>query len=209
MKNLSQISCVAALLCLGGVANAQIFNGGGPDQANGNEMTAWLQTEDFVLGSSDTLGSVKFWGIEVPGAWDGTIEWWVFNDSGGTPGSTVASGTGVNITHTATGITGLFGFLDEYVYTFDLNAPVALNGGTTYWLGLHASADYTGDGVYWETTSAGFGSTGIESQGGTQNNWFNNGVQHAFELYSTVPEPGTFVAIGMGLVGLTIARRRK
>ena len=44
-----------------------IYDNGGPDQQNGNEMTEWIQAEDFNLSADSTLTSVNFWDIEAPG----------------------------------------------------------------------------------------------------------------------------------------------
>jgi len=187
-------------------ASAQVYVNGTPDLSNGNEMTQWLQAENFTLGASDTIGAVRFWSIDDPLAvFDGNVDWWIFNDAAGTPGSIVASGTQTTVSRVATG-RNFGGFLDEYVWDFAIT-PTAVTGGTMYWLGMHVNSDYTRDEIYWEAGAGGAAPTGMESDGGTMTNWSGNGTEHAFELYA-VPEPSSLIALG-GLAVLALAARRR
>ncbi|MDQ2986721.1 MAG: PEP-CTERM sorting domain-containing protein [Armatimonadota bacterium] len=196
-----------AVASLAPFASAQIYVNGTPDLAGGNEMTQWLQAENFTLGANNTVGAVRFWSIDAPGVViDGNIDWWIFNDAAGAPGSIVASGTQNTFSRVATGNVWGGGILDEHVWDFNITGT-AVTGGTMYWLGLHVNSDYIRDDIYWETGAGGAAPTGMESDGGTMNNWFNNGNEHAFELYA-VPEPSTLIVLG-GLAALALARRRR
>jgi hypothetical protein len=85
--------------------------------------------------------------------------------------------------------------------------------GTTYWLGIHAAADFDSrDDIYWITTDPTVGN-GMESLGGTMDNWFLNGQEHAFYLIGNagaVPEPATWamMLVGFGGIGWSMRRRR-
>lgn len=163
------------------VDNVVFDNGGVPNDVSGNEMTYWLQTEDFVLGEDVLLSDVHFYlfAFQVD-AWDGSLEYFIFADNGGEPGALITSGQAANMDAQDLG-NGTYG--PRFAVSFDLDNPVPLMGGETYWLGLHANGDYdTRDDVYWESGSEGFGSTGVESMGGTQDNWVNNGQHHWFLL---------------------------
>src|SRR5687768_6958853 len=112
-----------ALLLVSRAQSAIIFNNGLPNQVSGNDMTEFVQTEDFVLAASSTVTDAHFWSVENPAAanpWDGTIEWFIFNDAGGQPAAApFASGNGVSISKVATGNVLFFGM--EYVYDFLLD----------------------------------------------------------------------------------------
>jgi hypothetical protein len=181
-----------------------LYDNGGPDLENGNEMNNWLQTENFVVGTTSTVESIHFWTIEN-GTWDGTLDWWIFFDNGsGQPGALHSAGAAMNINRVATGNVAL-GAYTEYEWTFDID-PSVVAGGVPYYLGLRSAGS---NGMYWETTNSGNAPFGWESQGGTMNNWFNNGEEHGFQINGTVvPEPATFVAIG-GLAALALLRRRR
>lgn len=215
LKKLSIVSAGAtsiALATMGTASASIIFDGGGPDQQNGNEMTRWVQTQDFILSQDigTRLTDVHFWTFEAPGAWDGTLDYFVFANAGGQPASTpFAQGAGANVVKTATGNQPL-GF-NEYAYSFDLQTPLDLSANTTYWLGLHLSSNFDRDEIYWSTTTPGVGSTGQESSGGTFNNWSNNGEHHAFYLTGQkVPEPASVLGLlAIGALGAGAALKRK
>ncbi len=134
-----------------------IYDNGGPNQQDGNEMTQWIQAEDFNLSADSTLMIVNFWDIEAPGgaAYQGEIDWTLYADAGGMPGAAFASGAAVGGDVTRTFIQGgVLGFFDEYSDSFNISPGVALTAGTTYWLGLHnGPLTFTiRSEFYWETT---------------------------------------------------------
>ena len=203
----------SAMIAAAVAANAQqvFYDNGAPDQQNGNEMTNWMQTEDFVIRQDTPWFDLHFWTIEAPGAFfDNSMYVALYDDNGGEPGNILADGTftsGVNMTKTLVG-GGVLGFFDEYRYDLQISGYV-LSAGVQYHLGLHAnpSNNYgTRDEIYWETTGFNGTNTGMESFGGSAGPWANNGNEHAFQL-TTVPEPASMVALGAGL--LAVARRRR
>lgn len=160
---------------------ALLFNGGGPNRLYGNEMTLWRQAEDFYMDQNSNVKFLRFWTLEVPGAWDGVCEVAFHPDAGGVPGAPYYSAPAVVLSRAATGFDFGFG-LFEYEYLVSLpGAPFVPTGFN--WVSIHMSGDCgTRDEVYWESTSAGFGASGHEffaCAGAPAPNY----VQHAFELY--------------------------
>jgi hypothetical protein len=167
-----------------------IYDNGGPNQLGGNEMTQWIQAEDFNLSADSTLTVVNFWDIEAPGgaAYQGEIDWTIYADAGGMPGAAIASGAAVGGDVTRTFIQCcVLGFYDEYSNSFNISPGVALTAGTTYWLGLHNGplTFTTRSEFYWETTDFNGTFTGHEDQAPFDGVWFDNGQEHAFNLEGT------------------------
>ena len=187
-----------------------IFDGGAPNLANSLEMTVAVEADDFVLSGDLVLTDVHLWGCDRdPPSWDGTIEWWIFNDAAGSPGGIVDSGTGNLVDRTFTGNTVPIA-CPEFVMDFDLDHDVPLAGGTTYWLGLHLSTDFDDDMVFWELTDNTFGSNSMASIGGTFDNWFDPiGSSFAFFLTGHDPSPavgGEFIGVDSTALLLTGAQ---
>jgi hypothetical protein len=194
------------MLCLQGAAGyaSVLYNNGAPNQANGNEMTAWIQAENFTLSAPATITDVRFWDGE--GVYNGSITWQIYADAGGAPGALLYSGNTAADTRTLTGLNVASSFT-EYQDDFSIGA-VALGAGT-YWLGLHngplSIVDY--DSFYWETTNPNLTTTGMEDA-----TPFGDGWSNAFMLFDNgqtpVPEPSTFLLLGAGLAGVGLLRRR-
>ena len=205
---LSLIVCVVAL-----ASQAQaglVYDNGAPDGVSGNEMTMWIQAEDFTLGAPVTLTDVRFWAFDSGEAtgYQGSIVWSLYADTAGTPGGLLNRGTVVPIQTFDHNL--VFG--TSYQYDFSVGALNLAAG--TYWLGLHNGplSTTSREGLYWETTAGNGTIRGNEDiapfdAGG----WLNNGREHAFQLYSNavIPAPGAIVlgSLGAGLVGWLRRRR--
>lgn len=209
MKRIMQIMLVTLLALCASAQAAIVYNNGGPNASSGNDATAWLQTEDFSIagGANINHATVYLAGFGGIGNWDGTIDYFFFANSGGTPGALLASGSGMNVTSADSGGAWCCGG-NAFSIDFDVN-PFAAAAGTTYWFGIHASTDFNRDDIYWVTTNPSSGN-GTESGGGTMNNWANNGQEHAFSLAADgrVPEPGTLFLFAAGALAV-FARRRQ
>ncbi|MEO9468492.1 MAG: hypothetical protein ABJG61_06035, partial [Parasphingorhabdus sp.] len=199
----------AALMAFAATSTVQaatVYDNGGPDGVGGNETTRWFQAEDFSLAADASIVSA---GVYLGtfdgtlGVWDGSFEYNIFSDAAGTPGASLASGS-VIATTSDSGVATGFGTGNSFLFEFDLNSAFAATAGTTYWFSIHASTDFDRDELYWVTSGSNGTSFGEESDGGTFDNWFNNGNEHAFYLSDTavnmgaVPEPATWAFMIMG-----------
>jgi MYXO-CTERM domain-containing protein len=180
-------------------------NGAGPDYTNGNEMTQWAQAEDFT-GVTGVIGSASFSALDINNNglanWDGVVQYAIYE---GDPnlGNVVGSGDGVNPTAAFDQNNGSWDFYD---IDFELAAPVAVDGGTTYYLALHMGSDFVFDGIYFATQAANGTGSGVESNGGFGGPWNANGLEHYFTL-TAVPAPGAVALLGIAGIGLTRRRR--
>ena len=206
MKRLLLMVGVAALSS-SAFAGDVLYNNGAPNYTNGDEMTQWVQAEDFT-GVTGTIGSVQFTFLDTNNGglanWDGTIDWYIYSDGGGQPGGMIASGAGSNI---ETSLDGNFNGWDNYTTTFDLGGGgVDVVGANTYWLGLNLQQGYDRIDFYWTVTGGNNTNGGNESNGSPNGPWFNNALEHSFQLIA-IPAPGALALLG--IAGLAARRRRR
>jgi len=211
MKNVEKIIAVmiAVVILFGtSLVNAEIvFDNGEPTiYADGKDMRSWLQADDFILDQDVILTGGHFWTFEDTVAiWDGTIEYFIFADDSGTPGTLISVGDGQSVQKD---VIDIIPGGAECEYSFEFETPVSLAADNLYWFGLHMASDYSGssDVFRWGSNISGFGSTSFESEGGTLDNWTDSGIHRAFYLEG-IPEPATILLLGAG--GLALVRRVK
>lgn len=189
------------------------YDNGGPNLVDGNEMSAWSQSEDLPFDSGDNFNRLVFWTLEDPSAVFSTVSIkFSFDDGAGNPDFVGVDYMDSALTsHTATGNTFLG--LNEFMNVVDF-ASVGESGTGIFHMELFANEtsnpNHDFQGIYWETTNANGTNTGRESAGNTRNNWVDNGNEHAFRLENNVvPEPASMAVLGLGALALIRRRRSK
>lgn len=206
----------AVWMAAGGVpapAAFVVYDNGPRNPANGNEMTQWIQAENFTLAAAETLVGVRFTSGEFSPGYTGSITWQIYADAAGTPGSLLTSGTTAAVTRTAVAPVGVFTSAFENEFSIG-SVPLAAGN---YWLGLHNGPLTTTSRLemYWMTSTTGFGPNGQEdvTPFGT-GGFFSNGQEHTFQLLAAdaaaVPAPAGLL---LGLIGagpaVALIRRRR
>ncbi|MFM8175898.1 MAG: PEP-CTERM sorting domain-containing protein, partial [Pirellulaceae bacterium] len=216
---------VCSALCFGASADqavaAIVYDNGPPSGSNGNEVTENVVANDFTLSSATSVagGAIYIAGVTALGGvgnWDGVFGYSLFADSGSnSPGTQLTSGLATKTT-TNVGPNNWPAGGDVYRIDFNFVTPFSAAAATKYWLGVHLSADYIRDHIFWvHTDNTGLnGTRGYRSQNGLFNNWTLTGYENAFYLNGTpaggpVPEPTSLAIFGLGAVGAAYRARRK
>ena len=209
----------ASMLGLVGAADATvIYNGGAPDQGGQIYGTSPAQLAlNFTLAAgSNVVSDANWWGGCYPSTTCSVaspqFQLSILNDSSGTPGSVLWTGT-VTATQTATG--NVIGpptnpQWDEYAYEATF-APLTLTPGTQYWLALsELSTEASGTwGI--ETSSTAPAGSLLYTMGivAPTDQWVAAVENGAFELTAGVPEPSTWALMVLGFAGLGFAGYRR
>ncbi|HLI62461.1 MAG TPA: PEP-CTERM sorting domain-containing protein [Terriglobales bacterium] len=195
-----------SLACLALTASAagqtSLYNNGGP---NGN-VDAWAINSGFVTSDTFTLQAqgdvdgVGFWAWLVPGDVVNSVDVsFTSAENGGTSFfNQILSPTQTNCA------------VNQYGYDVCLEGltifpVVQLNSGT-YWLNLSNATTGNGDEVYWDEDS-GPSQASINTLGTIPSESFNI-VGYGTTSSQTLPEPGSILLFGSGIVAAVGLMRR-
>jgi hypothetical protein len=161
------------------------------------ELTTSIGSGVFNLLPGSMIAQVEFWTFQLPGAYNGgMLNWQIDVDNSGSPGTVVGSGKFLlseNQVQTNVMVND-FGPMVEYANIFTTSALSAIPlSGQNYFLQISDTSGVDKLGVFWATSGPGtlaFQIDGVDSDTPTSN----------------VPEPGTAVLLGSGVLGI-LARR--
>lgn len=209
----SLLAAAAALsLTMAAPASAAIiYDNGGSNQSGGTEMSNTMLAQDFRLATQAALTNAVFHAVSLDDAITSNplavLQYAIFADNGGAPGSILASGEALDTTLMSTG-SSLGG--EEYRVSFNFQSAFTAAAQTTYWFGLRFGSSSDPLSIYWSTADFNDTALGQELFG---DNWGGNTQEHTFSLgagTSAVPEPATWAMMitGFALMGGAIRRRR-
>lgn len=179
------------------------------------DLGNYVLADDFMISQGAAWTDVHFWTYEVQGSLGpNVIQYYLFDSLPGTGfGTPLVAGSATSYTRQATGSTSQWG--TEFYYSFDLSASYDL-GTTSYWLALHFGEERALLSKSWITYQTPNGTGNYYFfQPGVSTQWqftdpANKDAALAFELTGgAIPEPGSIILLGSGLVGLAGGIRRR
>jgi hypothetical protein len=184
------------------------FNGAFASQNDPNGFGNFATSYDnFSLNTSTNITQVQWVGSYFNPPNQAPITSWTLNfyaDNGGVPGNSLYQTT-VNGTANETFLQN--DTLGDPTYLYSLNVNFAATAGTKYWLSVVPTLGFPPQWG-WETSSQGDGSA-YQCFFGTCGSVSSDLAFALFGGQTTVPEPGTLVMLGTGILGLAGVIRRK
>lgn len=205
-------AAAAAAFALAGTAQAATLYDNGAPQGGGLEVTLDRVLNDFTLSAATNLtGAGVYLSRNVSEGWDGAFQYSIWSSNEGSPGEILAQGS-ADITPVEVD-NDPFGF-PVFLFQFDFASAFKAEAGVTYFLGVHAAADYDRRaGIFWVATddngtlnaqdqSHGTGAMAAINQ---ENSFFLTG-----DAVSAAPEPQSWalMIMGFGAAGAMLRRRQ-
>ncbi len=164
------IFCILVIGIVG--SNSAFANHDGIVYENGNDgngdllppVTTAVSADDFMLTKDTILTDVHFETCEVDAVWDGTFQYFFFEDNGGQPGNFIMQGNGINIEKNPVNFIC-------FTYSIDFDTSFAAEGGIKYWIGFHFNSDFDPGNIFIETNNNVVGAPCFISSSGTFDNW--------------------------------------
>ena len=176
---------------------------------SGSGIANFVSYDNFKLGSTTTITSVGWVGGYYNPQTAGSISNFlveILADNAGQPGGVLATfGIGGNAGETSVGTDNL----GDPVFAYGAAINFTASAGTQYWLTVIPTTAFP---PQWGWTSSSVGD-GVSYTDDAFGNRLQNSSDLAFYLYKTqqtgVPEPGSLMLLGTGIVGIAGAIRRK
>lgn len=198
---------------------AVIYDGGGPNGADGTNLSSFVAAQQFTLTNAATLQGLMFFGSaninNVPSQFGGTIGFRILLDNAGAPGAGQALGSDSTVQLINNGTQNLG--TDEYRFLVNLGSIPLGNG--TYWLALHEGTMGTasdGTTISWKITGSApagaafrLATPQLDGLAGYRPGPFKLALQLLdAPAYNAVPEPSTWVLM-LSAGGFLLLRRRR